>query len=196
MSSTNRSDARSKHIADYYVTPIKHIKIFLEEFLKNEQIDKNCLILDPCSGGDESHSMSYVQALNELEFNNIRTIDIRSDSLAELKEDYLTTEITEKPKVIITNPPFNQAMPIIEKALKDVQDYGYVVMLLRLNFMGGVTKKKEFWKRVGLPKYIFVHRKRMSFTDKGGTDSIEYAHYVWKKINPLEIEFSKTKIIG
>lgn len=196
MSSTNRSDARSKHIADYYVTPIEHIKIFLEEFLKHEQIDKNCLVLDPCAGGDENHSMSYVETLKQLDFKNIKTIDIRPDSLAELKADYLTTKITEKPKIIITNPPFNQAMPIIEKALEDVEDFGYVIMLLQLNFMGGVTKKKEFWKKVGLPKYIFVHRKRMSFTDKGGTDSIEYAHYVWKKSVPLEYEFSKTKIIG
>ncbi len=28
---------------------------------------------------------------------------------------------------------------------------------------------------------FYVHHQRMSFTDDGGTDSIEYAHFVWKK---------------
>jgi len=32
-----------------------------------------------------------------------------------------------------------------------------------------------------MPSYVFVHSKRISFTDNGKTDSIEYAHYVWKK---------------
>jgi hypothetical protein len=50
MSSTNRSNARDKHIADYYVTPQKPIEDFLTKFCKEENIDlsKN-LILDPCA---------------------------------------------------------------------------------------------------------------------------------------------------
>jgi len=33
----------------------------------------------------------------------------------------------------------------------------------------------------------------MSFTDKGGTDSIEYCHMVWQKGNSKE--FGKIKVI-
>ena len=36
MSSTNRSDARDSHIADYYITPQKPIEAFLTEFCKDE----------------------------------------------------------------------------------------------------------------------------------------------------------------
>ena len=68
-------------------------------------------------------------------------------------------------------------------------------MLQRLNFMGGVTEKKKFWEEVGMPKYIFVHRKRMSFIEGGQTDSIEYAHYVWEKDNSTMRFFAQTKII-
>lgn len=32
-----------------------------------------------------------------------------------------------------------------------------------------------------MPHEIYVHSKRMSFTKNGGTDSVEYAHFVWKK---------------
>ena len=53
MSSTNRSKSRDKHIADYYVTPIKDIELFLREFDKREKINWNQIrILDPSAGGN------------------------------------------------------------------------------------------------------------------------------------------------
>lgn len=52
MSSTNRSNARNEHIADYYVTPIHAIELFLKEFNKRVNLDwNNAKILDPCAGG-------------------------------------------------------------------------------------------------------------------------------------------------
>ena len=64
-------------------------------------------------------------------------------------------------------------------------------MLLRLNFLEG-KNRKGFWDKQ-LAKYIFVHHRRLSFTDDGKTDSVAYAHYVWQKgCNP---EFSQVKII-
>lgn len=194
MSSTNRSEARSEHKSDYYVTPKYAIRDFLLEFLNIKNLNKNVLILDPCAGGDNKNLMSYPEVLKEFGFNNIFTIDSRADSLAKIKYDYLKYDIKINPDVIITNPPFNNSIDIIKKALRDVQENGFVIMLQRLNFMGGVTEKKKFWEEVGSPKYIFVHRKRMSFTDNGQTDSIEYAHYVWHK-SLIKNEFAKTKII-
>ena len=198
MSSTNRSEARKGHKSDYYVTPKYAIRDFLDEFKKTETwfgVDSDLLILDPCAGGDLKHGMSYPDVLKDFGFDKIFTIDSREDSLAELKNDYLNCTIQESPELIITNPPFNNSIEIIKKALKDVKEGGFVVMLQRLNFMGGVTEKKKFWEEVGLPKYIFVHRKRMSFTDDKQTDSIEYAHYVWQKRTGLKEEFALTKII-
>ena len=32
-----------------------------------------------------------------------------------------------------------------------------------------------------MPKYVFVHNRRMSFAEDGKTDSIEYMHAVWQK---------------
>lgn len=191
MSSTNRGAHRVKW--DYYITPKYAIRDFLKEFTKQVSFDNGMIVLDPCAGGSATQDMSYPKVLSEFGFYNVRTIDIREDSMAETKNDYLNCIIAIPPKLIITNPPFDSSIPIIKKALKDVDDNGYVVMLQRLNFMGGVTYKKDFWDEVGLPKYIFVHRKRMSFTEDKKTDSIEYAHYVWQKgYNP---EFSQIKII-
>ena len=179
MSSTNRSNSRDEHIADYYVTPIDKITYFLEEFEKVETMDKNINILDCCAGGDINHPMSYPEALKLKDFRNITTLDIREDSLSEIKGDYLHIDYKNKMDMIITNPPFSLALDIINKSLEDVKEGGFVIMLLRLNYFGS-KNRKELWER-HMPKYCFVHHRRMSFTDDRKTDSIEYAHFVWQK---------------
>jgi hypothetical protein len=196
MSSTNRSEARNEHIADYYKTPIDKITEFLHAFIQHEPNSMGGSILDPCAGGIKNnieHTMSYPEALINfgVSESNIHTIDIRENSRASVIGNYLDMELDYKPKTIITNPPFIVAQEIIEKALHDVEDGGFVIMLLRLNFLGG-KKRKEFWDK-HMPKYSFVHNRRMSFTNDARTDSIEYAHFVWQK--GLLPEFTLTKII-
>ena len=170
MSSTNRSDARSNHVADYYVTPVDKVIDFIDAFVETEE-DFEGKILDPCAGGDEKHPMSYPEALKQCGYLDVDTLDIREDSLADIKSDYLTYDCKDRYSIIITNPPFNLARPIIEKALDDVKEGGYVIMLLRLNFFGSKTRR-DMWENQ-MPKYSFVHSKRLSFTDNGKTDSIE-----------------------
>lgn len=197
MSSTNRSNARKEHIADYYITPIKDIVNFLghlDNAVTLDFSDENQIVLDPCAGGDENHQMSYPFAMKEyykIPNTYLRTIDIREDSLAETKGNYLEMQLDYKPYCIITNPPFNLALSFIQKALNDVIDGGYVIMLLRLNFLE-TKARKDFFDNY-MPEYIFVHHKRMSFIEGGGTDSVAYAHYVWRK--GYYPEFSKIKVI-
>ena len=193
MSSTNRSEERHKHIADYYVTPINKINEFLDGFKKYEDIfNREILILDPCAGGDEVNSMSYPTALNEFNKNlKIDTIDIREDSRAKIKGSFLDIDTKGKYDVIITNPPFNISLDIINKALDDVKEGGFVIMLLRLNYFGGKVRR-NLWES-HMPKYCFVHNKRIGFLNNGKTDSIEYCHMVWQKgYNP---EFTKLKVL-
>ena len=192
MSSTNRSKARDSHIADYYITPVTEIEKFLQEF---EKIYGYHLchgkILDPCAGGDGYHDMSYPVCLEKYNRNHIDTIDIRPDSKADIIGNYLEIDCSNKYDLIITNPPFNIALSIITKALDDVKPGGVVVMLEKLNFFGSIVRK-PFWEEY-MPEYCFVHHRRMSFIDKGGTDSIEYCHMVWRKgYNP---EYTLVKII-
>lgn len=119
MSSTNRGYDR--HKADYYVTPHKPIKDFLSTFLDVEKVDRPDRIIwfDPCAGGDSKTPMSYPTVIQEAFDVEVSTMDIREDSLAEVKGDYLSTKYSEvfplKPGIIITNPPFNLALPIIKK---------------------------------------------------------------------------------
>lgn len=131
-------------------------------------------------------------------------MDIRQDSRAEIKADYLSTSLNYNPDIIITNPPFNIALDIIKRALQDVKAGGYVIMLLRLNFFGS-KDRKDFFDNF-MPKYCYVHHKRISFIPKHvndqrkkeglktlTADSIEYAHFVWRKEE--KVEFTKLKVI-
>lgn len=188
MSSTNRGATR--HPKDYYVTPVEEINIFLHYFDRDIEPLFAKHVLDPSAGGDKNTPMSYPCALSRYSCN-ICTIDIREDSPADIKTDYLTYNPDWQPDIIITNPPFNLIQEFILKSLELVEDDGYVIMLTRLNYFGSL-KRRKFWKQ-NMPKYCYVHSKRMSFTPDGKTDSIEYCHLVWKKgENP---EYCQLKVI-
>jgi len=200
MSSTNRTNASERHVSDYYVTPQKDILDFFEHWLKDECEDdskdfidmcrslQDVIWLDPCAGGDINHEMSYPAVLEKhLGAKYIITNDIREDSLAKNKQDYLSSDFGQV-DITITNPPFNLALEIIEKAMMTTQKDGYVIMLLRLNFLGSKIRK-PFWDKYPAHR-IYVHHKRMSFKDKGGTDSIEYAHFVWRVGSKTETKLS------
>lgn len=184
MSSTNRGGIRE--VSDYYVTPIPVIQSFLlsmkEDIPELFSSPEHITILDPCSGGEiVSYPIQpYPMALESFGFllENITTLDIRNNSKADIKADYLNYNFDHKFDLIITNPPFSIALDIIKKALFiDVAKDGYVIMLLRLNFFGS-AKRFSFWNS-HMPIRTYVHSNRISFTGKG-TDSIEYMHAVWK----------------
>lgn len=202
MSSTNRSNARDNHISDYYVTPRKPIYDLFNALKESECCDLFTAndgrlhwwhkYLDPCAGGDENNEMSYPTVIQSLGvFNDyITTVDIRENSRSKIKASIFDCKWDSQYKVVITNPPFNIAEDIIKKSFEFVEEGGYVIMLLRLNFFGS-KKRKEFWQN-NMPILTFVHRERISFTN-GQTDSIEYMHCVWKK--GVTQNFTKLSII-
>lgn len=200
MSSTNRG--RDRQANDYYVTPIPAILHFLAEFDKDRMamgaelpqvFGSDLTILDPGAGGDVDHPPSYPTAIRQFaprQGCKIRTIDIRDDSLAVTQADYLNFDLDYQPCLAFSNPPFELAIQFIDKCLRDVMAGGLVIMLQRLNFFGS-GERFDFWKK-RMPLLTYVHSKRMGFKTKksaelsgkpfdGKTDSIEYAHFVWKK---------------
>ena len=188
MSSTNRG--RERNANDYYRTPVDDVMAFLKE--SGLSLD-NQLIYDPCSGGDVNNDMSYPAALSQWACNStVVTSDIREDSPAEYHIDYLNDDfVCVEPDVIISNPPFKDSLEFVERALENVREGGLVIFLLRLSFLESL-KRKDFLQ-ANMPEKIFVHAKRMSFTEDGKTDSVAYAHFVWRK--GYHPEYSLVKVI-
>ena len=181
MSSTNRGGDRNKD--DYYYTPLQTIRDFWFKFCQTEgvSIEDFKMILDPCAGGDDKRDCAYPLALidtdDRIGFSRFLTIDIRNDSRALHKEDYLLKSYGMH-ELIISNPPYSLFELFLVKALKEIEPNGYVIFLLRLNAAGGQKRRVEFWDKF-MPKSIYVHSKRPCFM-KGGSDSCEYAHFVWQ----------------
>lgn len=180
MSATNRGVIRNE--ADYYPTPKYIIEEFLGAFLLDERIDRpdKKTWCDPCCGGCDVNDPAYSSFIID-NFNPdvVSAFDIREDSKADDVIDYLSTPCASH-DIIISNPPFNLAKEFIEKALSEVNDDGYVIMLLRINFLGSAARVPFF--KENMPHSIYVHANRPSFSGKG-TDATEYAHFVWKKGN-------------
>lgn len=130
--------------------------------------------------GLQSFPMAYPEALKRQGWEYITTLDIREDSLAEIKTDFLTWTNPENLDfdLIITNPPFAIAEQITRKALDLVcPDSGKVIMLQRLNWLGSASRDSFFSQN--MPSLIVMHARRPSFGGTKSTDSIEYAHFVW-----------------
>lgn len=168
MSATNRGAERARD--DYYITPQNTIKEFLDAFYGEVGHELETLdtikILDPCAGGDNKYEMAYPKVLRESwDGTNITTLDIRSDSRADIKEtSFLDWKEDQKYDFCISNPPYNLAVKFIEKGLTILRKDGYLAYLLRLNFFGS-EKRKEFFKN-NMPEFCFVHRKRPCFLTK------------------------------
>lgn len=205
MSSTNRNKTKKRNKYDYYVTPDWVIEELLSEISEEKERDlifgispesSNLLsqleILDPCAGGSLHHGMSYADFLESKGAKTIDTIDIRDDSRASIKGNFLEMNLNKKYDLVITNPPYLSAQQFVEKSLEVTKPGGLVIMLLRLNFLGS-RKRLSFWKK-NMPLYTFAHSRRVCFTGDNKTDSTEYAHFIWQKGN--NPEFTQLKVLG
>ena len=163
MSSTNRGTVRQ--VNDHYNTPTYTTRSLLDVH------DVKYPVLEPCAG-----NLAIADMLVD---GVVVTNDINPESPSKYNFDYLNYSFAQtNANTIITNPPFNIAQLIIERALEDVQEGGEVIMLLRLNFLGA-QKRKTLWDTAPL-KQVYVLSKRPCFINNK-SDSIEYAWFVFER---------------
>lgn len=162
MSSKNRGSIPQEN--DYYPTPVSAITPLLD------RIDFNRVLtfLEPCCGDN--------RILNLIPADKIKFWTEISKG-----RNYFDYKF-EDVDLIITNPPFSTAIEFLTKSLSEGKTVYY---LQRLNWLGS-DKRKSFWNS-NPPEKIFVLSKRPQFKRElglgGGTDSTEYAWFIWDKLN-------------
>jgi hypothetical protein len=101
--------------------------------------------------------------------------------------------------LVMGNPPYKYAEEFIRNSLTHLANNGYLLFLLRLDFLASEDRRKDLWKEFP-PKSIHICSRRPSFnTPKDRkTDGNSYAIYLWQKgmkwdttLNWLEWNYDK-----
>ena len=175
MSATNRGGKRSE--ADFYPTPAWCVDRLLEAVALPAGV-----WLEPAAG--QGAIVKTVNARRgdvkwdvvELDARFKPTLSREVGKRAVITRSFLDVsprDLRMPVSVVLTNPPYSLAMPMIEHAL--CFDASFVVMLLRLNFLASAGRAT--FMRMHAPD-VYVLPNRPSFSGMG-TDSIEYAWFVW-----------------
>lgn len=107
--------------------------------------------------------------------------------------DYLTTDFGIQ-DVIITNPPFSLTEEFIRKSISELAAGGTMAYLQRVNYLGS-KKRLPFWFEIGFPPKCPIIVPRPRFV-KGGSDSCEYAWFIWDNGNRFDIPQGLSHIVS
>ncbi|TOE34595.1 DNA methyltransferase [Vibrio parahaemolyticus] len=116
-------------------------------------------------------------------------------SFAEIEKgiDYLTTDFGTQ-DVIITNPPFSLTEEFIRKSLSELAPDGTMAYLQRVNYLGS-KKRLPLWFEIGFPPKCPIIVPRPRFVG-GGSDSCEYAWFIWDNGNRFDIPQGLSHIVS
>lgn len=175
LGASNHTD-KERQNEDYYATD----PIAAEWLLKIEEIPKDKPIWE-CAAGEKHLSKVF-----EEHGYKVRSSDliVRTEDVEQL--DFLASNETWN-GTIITNPPYNQAVNFIQKAMESITEGNKVIMFLKVQFLEGKSRKKLFEKYP--PKTVWVSSSRITCAKNGdfeymkanGGSAVAYAFYVWQK---------------
>lgn len=104
--------------------------------------------------------------------------DFLDDAVQEHLDFYMATK-NERINLIIGNPPYKYAEEFIRKGLEIIPDEGYLIFLLRIDFLGSIKRGEGLFKDYP-PNKVIVSSRRPSFTGDRKTAGDNYCVGVWK----------------
>lgn len=179
LGASNHTDAERQSV-DYYATDPKALRLLLDK-LKDDNIILPRNIVEPCCGGGHLSEELKRQGYN------VTSYDLYHHGYDCIKQDFLKSDI--KAECFLTNPPFKYALEFTEKAIENVNENGYVIMFLKVQFLEG--KKRNLFFKKHPPKYIYVNSSRQICVMNGDFDKYKcaplcYAWYIWQKGSTTE----------
>lgn len=155
---------------DFYPTPTPCTFSIMNFLLENKIIVPGGLVYECCCGDG---AMSKV--IEQHGFDVIGT-DLRYGGIygGYDRIDFLKQDPIKVFDAVITNPPFNIAIDIIEHAFKFAP---VVVMLLKANYWHTKERYPFFMKH--RPAYVLPLSFRPNFYTNGGTGTMDFQFTVW-----------------
>jgi hypothetical protein len=185
MSATNRSAVRVA--GDFYPTPAWCFRRLIESIPTSKLMQPGNLVLEPCVG---SGALLDCFRTAGFRLSDTHATDLSSDFVSDVsvlfpeikvrKADAQEFTAPDKPyKFICTNPPFNQAIPIIENLVRaeNLAAEGVAAFLLRLNILEG-QRRREFFVRHTPDVLVLPNRPGFRRTF-GETDATAYAWFTF-----------------
>ncbi len=184
MSRTKKGNTRDPF--DFYSTP----EWCVHRLLEKVKFPSAGYWLEPSAGSGaiikSIHSFKGNWVHNAPVTNNIYAIELQEqfkDDLLAVTPNVHIGDFTKynfanmhsgglKADVCIGNPPYNQALSIIQHAMKQST---IVCMLLRINFLS--SEKRAKWMQTNVPD-VYVLPNRPKFKNNS-SDACEYAWFVW-----------------
>ena len=147
---------------DFYATGKKLVTALLDNVTPSGKV------FECCNG--QGHISKYLPG-------TVITNDLYAP--ADFSEDAREQDVWEtvEPDWTVSNPPFTDALPIVENAIC-YSKIG-VAMLLRLTFLEPTLDRTQFLTTTPPNKLIVL--PRYSFTGDGKTDSVTCAWMIWDK---------------
>lgn len=158
-----------REINDYYATD----PIAVELLLEREQFKKT--ILEPCCG--EGH----ISKVLENHGYRVLSSDLIDRGYGKGGIDFLSIKYNEVD--LITNPPYKYSTQFVKHALNISKTGTKIAMLLKIQFLEGVERKKMFMESP--PKTVYVFSKRIKCGKNGnfdnGAGTICFCWFIWEK---------------
>jgi hypothetical protein len=163
---------------DLYTTDRNDFRRFLNQLQEDgflQTLPHN--IIEPFAGIND-----MVEVLREYGFN-VKPYDIidRNNLGIEIK-NFLTDDF-ENVEGIISNPPYFCCLQMLKRALEIVNDNGWIIFLLRIQFLESI-ERYYFFKNYP-PKYVYICSRRLTCYRNGDTtfkqSAVAYAFFCFQK---------------
>jgi len=164
---------------DYYATTPELAALVIEAIAP--MVRTPASILEPgCGAGVWLDALARTWPEAEL-----RGIEIHEDLAAYSRQrgfsvrtgDLLNNELGDH-DLIIGNPPFRHLDDLVPLLLDHLRPNGWLVLLLRLNFLAGQDRYARLWQSRP-PAFVLPLPARPGFSPDGSTDATDYAIYLW-----------------
>lgn len=175
IAASNHSNCE-REPTDFYATDPKALEIFLAA-IKRDGFILPHKICEPACG------MGHLSKVLERHGYEVDSYDLYDHGYGKTGVNFLESGL--KYECFLTNPPYKYALPFVRKALENVLPSGYVIMLLKIQFLEG--KRRYHFFQNNPPKFVYVNASRQNCAknadfEKYPTNSaVCYAWFIWQK---------------